>query len=452
MYNTLDTIAAIATAPGESALAIVRISGPKAREIVESVFFGARLENKKASYGRICAAIGQQIDEVVVIFYQKPHGFTAEDMIEIICHGGRVVPNQILQLLCHKGARLAEPGEFTLRAFLNGRIDLTAAEAIDSVVRARSTKAIGLALGNLEGKLHERLIDAQNRMANIISLIEAEIDFGDDEVVKTPLLSLTKQIQDVHGILHEIVGTYDVGRLAEGRVEIAIVGAPNVGKSTLFNAILKDNRAIVADTPGTTRDFLSEYVDIAGYPVILTDTAGVRNTENKVESLGIERTVDIIRRSSLCLLVLDITRDLNDDDRLLYKMVRNLKYILVVNKIDMGQGKLFFKQDKISGKAIEISAQNGVGIDTLMGEINLRLVSGLKSTDFGVLFSQRQYSCAMKALDAIDGSLQAINRHESEEVVVSFLHESIDYLSEILGKITRDDILNQIFSRFCIGK
>lgn len=452
MYNTLDTIAAIATPPGESALAIVRLSGPGAKEIVESIFSGAKLENKKASYGRLYGAIGEQIDEVVVIFYQKPHGFTAEDMAEITCHGGYVIANQILETLCKKGARLAEPGEFTLRAFLNGRIDLTEAEAIDTIIRAKSEKAKELALGNLEGKLQKRLIDAQDRLLSLITLIEAEIDFGDDEVTKISRSSLEKQLRDVRTIVYEMVGTYDVGRLAEGRVQVAIVGAPNVGKSTLFNAMLKDNRAIVTDIPGTTRDYLSEYVNIAGYPVILTDTAGVRDAESQIESIGIEKTAEIINQSSLCLFVVDGSRDLDDNDRVLFENIRNHQYILVVNKTDKIDGSINLLFDQIKEKGVKISALTGVGIDSLFGEIKRQLISGQEMIGSGVLLSQRQFDCAIKALAVIDESSDALQRNEPEEVVASLLRESMNYLSEILGKITTDDILNQIFSRFCIGK
>jgi tRNA modification GTPase len=452
MYNTLDTIAAVATPPGESALAIVRLSGPKAREIIESIFRGARLENKKASYGRLYGAIGEQIDEVVVIFYQKPHGFTAEDMAEIICHGGYVIPNQIINILCNKGARLAEPGEFTLRAFLNGRIDLTEAEAIDTVIRAKSNKAKELALGNLEGKLQRRLIEAKERLFNLITMLEAEIDFGDDEITKTPRSSLIKQLRDVHVIMREMVGTYDTGKLAEGRVQVAIIGAPNVGKSTLFNAILKDNRAIVADSPGTTRDYLSEYVNIGGYPVILTDTAGVRDTDQEIESIGIEKTIEIISNSTLCLLVVDCSRKLNDDDWKLLDIVRNYKYLLVVNKSDQISRITANELEKFNSKFVKISSLSGDGIDTLLGTIKSSLLSGEDSTDFGVLLSQRQYECATKALSVINDSIEAIERNEPDEIVTGLLRESINHIGEILGKITSEDILGRIFSRFCIGK
>lgn len=452
MYNTLDTIAAVATPPGESALAIVRLSGPRAREIVESIFRGARLENKKASYGRLYGAIGEQIDEVVVIFYQKPHGFTAEDMAEIICHGGYVIPNQILNILCSKGARLAEPGEFTLRAFLNGRIDLTEAEAIDTVIRAKSHKAKDLALGNLEGRLQKRLIDAQERLLDLITLIEAEIDFSDDEVDKTPRLSLIEQLRNVRKIVCEMVGTYDVGRLAEGRAQVAIVGAPNVGKSTLFNAILKDNRAIVTDSPGTTRDYLSEYVNIGGYPVILTDTAGIRDTNIEVESKGIEKSIEIIDGSTLCLFVIDCSRELDNDDWKLFNIVRNRKYLLVVNKSDRENRITTKDREKLSDKFIKTSSLTGDGIDALLGAIKNNLLSGIDSTDHGVLLSQRQYECAIKAQIGIDESIEAIEHNEPDEIVAGLLRNSMNHISEILGKITSDDILDQIFNRFCIGK
>jgi tRNA modification GTPase len=452
MYNTLDTIAAIATAPGESALAIVRLSGPRAAEIVEKLLGRTKLENKKAVYGRLYGANGNQVDEVVVIFYQKPHGYTAEDMVEIVCHGGYVISNQILGLLCQNGARLAEPGEFTLRAFLNGRIDLTEAEAVDTIIRAKTEKAKELALGNLEGKLQQRLIHAQNRLLELITILEAQIDFSDDEVSKMSRSEIDNRMRDVHNIIDELVSTYNVGRLAEGRSQVAIIGAPNVGKSTLFNALLKDNRAIVADTPGTTRDYLSEYVNIGGYPVILTDTAGIRRAEGDIESIGIDRTREIIRQSELCLFVLDGSRNPGDDDKEIFKELRNYQYILVVNKIDEALNQSDNPFEAFGGNQISISAKRAIGIDALIEAITHRIIVNQDFKDDGVLMSQRQYDCAIKARAVIDESSEALYRNEPDEVIASLLRESLNYLGEIVGKITSEDILNKIFGRFCIGK
>jgi tRNA modification GTPase len=452
MYNTLDTIAAIATAPGESALAIVRLSGPRALEIVEKLLGRTKLENKKAVYGRLYGANGNQVDEVVVIFYQKPHGYTAEDMVEIVCHGGYVISNQILALLCQNGARLAEPGEFTLRAFLNGRIDLTEAEAVDTIIRAKTEKAKELALGNLEGKLQKRLICAQNRLLELITILEAQIDFNDDEVNKLPHSEANNRMREVRDIVDELVSTYDVGRLAEGRVQVAIVGAPNVGKSTLFNALLKDNRAIVTDTPGTTRDYLSEYVNIGGYPVILTDTAGIRQTESDIESIGIDRAREIIRQSGLCLFLLDGSRNPGDDDKEIFKELRNYQYILVVNKIDEALNNGDNQREAFGGNPIPISVKTGVGVDALIEAITHRIISSQDLKDDGVLMSQRQYDCAIKARAVIDESSEALHRNEPDEVIASLLRESLNCLGELVGKITSEDILNQIFGKFCIGK
>jgi tRNA modification GTPase len=452
MYNTLDTIAAIATAPGESALAIVRLSGPRAAEIAEKLLGRTKLENKKALYGRLYGAIGEQIDEVVVIFYQKPHGFTAEDMVEIICHGGYVIPNQILEALCQNGARLAEPGEFTLRAFLNGRIDLTEAEAVDTIIRAKTNKAKELALGNLEGKLQRRLMNAQEGLLGLIILLEAQIDFGDDEVSKVPRSEIEIRMREVRNIVDDLVATYDVGRLAEGRAQVAIVGAPNVGKSTLFNAILKDNRAIVTDTPGTTRDYLSEYVNIGGYPVILTDTAGIRKAQNDVELIGIDRSREIMGQSLLCLFVLDGSRKFDSNDKEILNGLRNYQYVLIVNKIDEASGNADIYPEELGNSPIRISAKTGMGIDTVIDTITRRIAGAAISQDSGVLMSQRQYDCAIRARTVLDESLEALAGEEPDEVIASYLRESLDHLGELVGKITSEDILNQIFGRFCIGK
>jgi len=286
MYNPHETICAISTPPGESALAIVRLSGKESKSIAEKFFKGANLLERKATFDKFINEQGDIVDEVVVIWYKAPKSYTAEDMVEIICHGGYVVSQQVLSLLCQAGARLAKPGEFTLRAFLNNRIDLTEAEAVNSIIRAKSSKAKTVAFYNIEGRLKTKLEKISSHLFELITILESEIDFADEEITKLDNKETGSRIDEIKGI--------------------------NVGKSSLFNAMLKADRAIVTQTPGTTRDYLSEHVDIGGYPVILTDTAGIRGADETAEIIGIDRTKALIDNVDLCIHVLDATRPVNE--------------------------------------------------------------------------------------------------------------------------------------------
>lgn len=453
MYNPHDTICAISTPPGESALAIVRLSGKEAKTIVERHLNGIILENRRATFAEFQDNGQKVIDETVVIWYQGPRSYTAEDLVEIICHGGYVVSEQVLTSLCACGARLAEPGEFTLRAFLNGRLDLTEAEAVDSVIKAKSAKAKEYAIQNLEGKLRHKLEIIDKALVDLITLLEAEIDFGDEEIDKTSAEEIEIKIEYVSILLVELIATYDIGRIAEGRAQIAIVGAPNVGKSSLFNALLQSNRAIVTESPGTTRDYLSEYVNIGGYPVMLTDTAGIRDSVDKIERIGIERSKELINQSDLCLFVVDLSRPPNNDDVSIDNLLASTPYILLTNKADIESSNQL-NYDKIFApcKSLRISAKTGDGLNELVSKIRQQLLSGINESSEGVILSQRQFNCARNAAEFTDQAKIALTSGESEEIIVSILREALEQIGQITGRVTTDDILNNIFSRFCIGK
>ena len=453
MYNPHDTICAISTPPGESALAIVRLSGIESKAIVERFFKGTKLEDRKASFGELIDEHSSILDQVVAIWYKKPKSYTVEDMVEIICHGGYVVSQQIQELLCRHGARLAEPGEFTFRAFINGRIDLTEAEAVNSIIKAKSSRSKKLAIRNLEGKLRAKLEEINTKLFDLITLLEAQIDFSDDEITRVNPKEIKSTLAEVLDIINDIKSTYDIGRISEGRAQIAIVGAPNVGKSSLFNVLLKVDRAIVTEIPGTTRDYLSEYIDIGGYPVILTDTAGVRSSEETVELLGIDRTYELIDDVDLCIFMLDASRPINEDDRKIADALRNQNYILVENKSDLKttphelNEKLF-----ASRKTMQMSALTEDGVPELISKLKSYLIGKLSEPSEGVLLSQRQYDCAWKASEAIDSGISLIDSNEPEEIIVSLLREALENIGELTGRVTSEDILNSIFSKFCIGK
>jgi len=453
MYNPHETICAISTPPGESALAIVRLSGKESKSIAEKFFKGANLLERKATFDKFINEQGDIVDEVVVIWYKAPKSYTAEDMVEIICHGGYVVSQQVLSLLCQAGARLAKPGEFTLRAFLNNRIDLTEAEAVNSIIRAKSSKAKTVAFYNIEGRLKTKLEKISSHLFELITILESEIDFADEEITKLDNKETGSRIDEIKGIIEDVKSTYDIGRISEGRVQIAIVGAPNVGKSSLFNAMLKADRAIVTQTPGTTRDYLSEHVDIGGYPVILTDTAGIRGADETAEIIGIDRTKALIDNVDLCIHVLDATRPVNEDDRKIAGILENRESILIINKIDLLKEQIELK-DKCfaSCNILHLSALTGENIPNLFAEINNRLFSRITEPNEGVLLSQRQYDCAWKAAESIDRAGAVLLNNEPVEILVSILREALEHIGELTGRITSEDILNNIFSKFCIGK
>ncbi len=453
MYNPHDTICAIATPPGESALAIVRVSGKLSLPIVEKMLTCGKPVDHKATYSHIVNPGGEIIDEVIAVYYKSPNSFTGEDLVEITCHGGYVVSNQVLTLMRGHGARLAEPGEFTVRAFLNGRIDLTEAEAVQSVISARTEKSKSLALGNLEGRLSGKLKTISESLIELITILEAEIDFGDEEVSKLETEETLAKIENILINIEDVISTYDIGRVSEGRAQVAIVGAPNVGKSSLFNAILKNTRAIVTDTPGTTRDYLSEYVNIDGYPVILTDTAGIRSSEEEIERIGISRSLEMINDSDLCLYMLDCSRDINEDDRRIKAQLGKKSTIAVINKIDISENAKVQEYAQVGvGNVLHISARTGKGINSVLEQVKRRLINAKTDISGGVLLSQRQHNCALEAKKALESAKTIVSSGEPEEIYIGEIREALDQIGIITGRITSEDILNRIFSSFCIGK
>jgi len=429
------------------------MSGNESITLIRNHIKVAQLQDKRATVCEFIDSKDNVLDEVVVIWYKGPRSYTAEDLVEIMCHGGYVVSQQILSQLCESGARLAEPGEFTVRAFLNGRFDLTEAEAVNSVIKAKSSKSKQYALANLEGKLKHKLDIISDRLTEFITILEAEIDFGDDEVTKLDIKEKKHRIDEISTLLDDLISTYDIGRIAEGRAQVAIVGAPNVGKSSIFNRIIRENRAIVTDIPGTTRDYLSEYVNVGGYPVILTDTAGIRDSDQEIEQLGIKKSKELIDDSDLCLFIVDISRPIGEDDLAIARLLDNTPYIMLINKIDLISDSSL-KQDLPikSNKYIRTSAVTGSGLDKLITEMKKELLEGIKEFGDGVILSQRQLNCAEKASEYINQAEKANNKAETEEIVVGILRESLEQIGQITGKVTSDDILNRIFSEFCIGK
>jgi tRNA modification GTPase len=446
--NLDDTIVAISTAPGRGGIGVVRLSGSEARGIAAPMLRLRReLEAGRAVFGELIEPeSGERIDEVVVTFFQKPHSYTTDDLIEISAHGSPVVLRHIVELAMQRCARLAEPGEFTMRAFLNGRIDLTQAEAVRDLIDSQTLYQARVAAQQLEGALAKRIAPLKQKLVELIALMEAGVDFAEDDVAVLATSIVLERIAEVRGRLAELSRSFAYGKMVHEGLTLAIVGRPNVGKSSLFNRLVERERAIVTATPGTTRDLVSETVAIGGIPVKLVDTAGIRKALDEAESIGIRKSMEALADADMVLVVFDASQPLHEEDRELLEQVRERTAIVVANKCDIAG------DDEVP-KAIRTSATSGQGIAELREAI-LRQIGGEAgmAPEAGFLTNMRQASLvtnAIQALDAAEGSARAEVPHE---MILLDLYGSLRHLDEITGATTADDILNLIFGSFCIGK
>ena len=461
-YLCEDTIAAIGTPIGKGAIGIVRISGKESLRILKELFRtkgGKRkeeFEDRKMNYGLVVNEFGEPIDEVLAVYMRAPRTFTGEDVVEIHCHGGIVVVREVLREVLKRGARLAEPGEFTMRAFINGKIDLTQAEAINQLIEAKSPLAAKLALKQLEGSLSRKVEEIRDRILELRAYIEAAVDFPEEEVellergkVKERLLELISEVE-------KLISTYREGRLIKEGIKVAIVGRPNVGKSSLLNAILKEERAIVTEVPGTTRDVIEESVTFRGIPIRLIDTAGIRQTEEKVERIGIERSIEKLKEADVVLFVIDGTVGLTEEDRKIEEIIpEREKVILVVNKKDLGL-KVKCSQLKEWPRCVEVSAKRKEGIEELakaITELVMLEPESLISGEEAVITSERHRELLERALRSLTRALKSLEEgFESPEFLSMDIEEALESLGMIVGKVTTEDMYDIIFSRFCIGK
>ena len=467
-----DTIVALSTATGVGAIGIVRMSGPEALGIAEASFRpgrGASLaqqETHRVLYGHVVdPRDGQDVDEVLVVVMRAPHSYTREDIVEIHCHGGVAAQRAVLRLLVYLGARPAEPGEFTKRAFLNGRIDLAQAESVAAIVSARSTGALRASVRQLEGGLSERLRAVRHSLVGLLAQIEATVDFTDDDLDPLDWGGLAAGLLAARGELEKLLRTAFVGRALEHGVTTAIVGKPNVGKSSLLNALLMRERAIVSDIPGTTRDTVEELMEIGGIPIHLVDTAGIRVGGDHVERLGVERSVKAMEQADLVLAVIDLSKPWDDSDSALLDGLDRTRSIVVCNKSDLvGDGKVkveslaaLFGADgrpESAGRRIcAVSALTGEGLEDLRGAVE-QIISGGAGLHLEepVLASERQRGLVGEACDRTEAALEASLSRRNEELVCEDIRAAIQALGRITGEDLTRDLLDEIFSRFCIGK
>ena len=455
-----DTICAIATALGEGGISIIRVSGDKALDIVSKIFkakSGQDIRSMKSytmKYGHIYDMNNNElIDEVIISFMKGPKSFTAEDTVEINCHGGVVSTNKVLESVIKAGARLAEPGEFTKRAFLNGRIDLSQAEAVMDIIKAKTDLAMKSALMQSSGHLSTQINKQREYMLNILALVEFAVDFTEDDEDVDPSIpikvaeSLEKSISEMKTLLKGA----DEGKLIREGLSLAIVGKPNVGKSSLLNALLREKRAIVTDIAGTTRDVIEEYINLDGIPVKVIDTAGIRETEDVVEKIGVERSKEKLEEADLVLLVLDTSRELDQEDIDIIESVKDKKCILILNKIDL-EWKI--EKDILNRfeNVIKISAKEEIGLDDLKQTIKDLFFNGKIDTESLIISNSRHKQALYRALENAENALVRVKNNEYLDLISIYVTASLRALGEITGSELEEDLVNKIFSDFCVGK
>lgn len=450
------TIAAPATSSGEGGIGIVRVSGPKAEDSLLKFFHPtcntATLESHRLYHGSFQAPDGSLVDEVMAVLMRAPRSYTREDVVEVHCHGGPLVMRRILDLFLDAGLHLARPGEFTLRAFLNGRIDLAKAEAVIEVIRSRSEAACSIALQQLEGRLSTVVYGFRNEVADLLSEVETLVDFADEDIEHTDHRRLLNGAGSVMARMSELLATFDAGRTLREGLAVLILGRPNAGKSSLMNVLLGESRAIVTDIPGTTRDTIEENLVLGGLPIRLVDTAGVRHTSDPVEAEGVRRARQKISGADLVLLVVDGSRPLGEEDRLALEICTNKRILLVVNKCDLPAPPL--PSPFTALPAVSVSAHTGAGIDQLRAFVEEAFAagSGAEGRESFLLSDRRHREALLRGRDALERFREGVSSGDSPEFLALELREALQSLGEITGETTPDEILERIFSRFCIGK
>ena len=455
-----DTIAAIATAPGEGGIGIIRISGEKSLQVAQSIFkskSGKMIKDYNARtliYGTVVDN-ENVIDEVLVAYMKGPNSYTAEDVIEINCHGGFISVKKILELILSKGVRLAEAGEFTKRAFLNGRIDLSQAEAIIDVIKSKTDMAHEVAQSQLEGSLAKKIKDLRMNVTEVLAHLEVSIDFAEEDVEEITYQTLEEKALELRNEIKKLYDTAESGKILRDGLKTVIVGKPNVGKSSLLNSILGENRAIVTDIAGTTRDVIEEFVNIKGIPLKIVDTAGIRETEDVVEKIGVEKSRESFSTADLVIMVLDASRKLSEEDMEILESLKNKKTIVLLNKMDLEPQIELEKIEEFvnSEDIIKISALKHQGIEELQDKIEAMVYHGsVKNSSNLMITNSRHKDALFKAYESINDAISAIEQRMPYDFVEVDFKNIWDYLGYINGDTVREDLLDTIFANFCIGK
>ena len=459
MYKE-DTIAAISTPHGTGGVGIIRISGGDAFRIAGNIFFGKKqfnsIKSHTINYGKIIDTKNDLVlDEVLISKMEKPNTFTREDVVEINCHGGIVVLKKVLELCLEEGARIAEPGEFTKRAFLNGRIDLSQAEAVIDLINSKTDQSAKAAISQMEGVFSKKLKEARDKLIKVLSHIEVNIDYPEYDIEEISERMIQDELVGIKNDLNNIISGFERGRIIREGLDAAIIGRPNVGKSSLLNNLVGKERAIVTDIPGTTRDIIEEYINLEGIPVRIIDTAGVRKTEDAVEKIGLEKTQNAIDEADLVIMMVDAQRGLNEDDHTMISQLLGKRLIILINKIDLvDEYEILKMEKKLEGKKIlRISLKKEVGVDKLGHVIAQLFALGKINMKNEILLTNiRHRNLLGKSILSIDNALNAQNQGMPVEFIAMDIKEAADYLGQITGESVSEDIIHEIFSRFCLGK
>ena len=456
-----ETISAVCTALGEGAIGIIRVSGEKALAVGEQIFKAASGKKLAAYapntlvYGHVLDTDGSVVDEVMAVYMKAPHSYTAEDVVEIQCHGGVRSLQKILTLSYAAGARPAEPGEFTKRAFLNGRIDLVQAEAVMDIIKSRSDAALKVAMRQQEGQLSKQVRGLRRELLDVIVNLEAVIDYPEDDIEEITFGNVLTEVNKTVGSVKKLLENAHTGKILREGLKVAIIGKPNVGKSSFLNFLLKEDRAIVSEFAGTTRDVIEEQFLLGGVPLVLADTAGIRDTEDYVERIGVEKSRRILSEAELVIVVLDGSQPLADEDREILELVKGRRYVIIINKSDLGSAdvKADLPESFKTAPVIELSAKTGEGFEAFTEWLQKFVYGDDRHLGDGIYVQNARHERLLQnALTSMDDALAAAEAHLPYDCIMIDLRNAAEYLGEITGDAVRDEIINEIFSKFCIGK
>lgn len=454
----MSTIVSISTAPGIGGIGIIRMSGEKTFEIIDKIFKPKNIQKNikgyTIKYGNIVEN-GEIIDEVLVSYFKSPKSYTTEDMCEINSHGGNIIVRKILEICLNNGAEMAEPGEFTKRAFLNGRIDLAQAESVIDVINSKSEKEAKSGIKQLEGYLSNEIREIKQEILDVLTNVEVTIDYPEYDTPEVQEEQIRKMLENTENKLVKLEKSFDNGKIVKEGIKTAIIGKPNAGKSSLLNAILKENRAIVTDIAGTTRDTIEELITINGIPLKLIDTAGIRKAKDEVEKIGIKKTIEEVEDADLIIAIFDSSKELEKDDLEILELIKNKKVIILLNKIDLKS--ILSETDKrfveITNNILKISALNKKGIEELYEKISEMF--NLNEINLGneiLITNIRHKNIISKAIENVKKAFEALNESMPIDIITIYIKEILEDLGEITGEVVTEDIINDIFSKFCLGK
>lgn len=455
----IDTIVALSTPPGRSGIGVIRISGSDSLDILRTLVQAKTYDptpNLLTLKNLVDPKTGDTLDEALVCFFKAPHSFTGEDVVEFHCHGSPVLLRTIVDLTLQLGARLADPGEFSLRAVTNGRLRLTEAEAIRDLINSQTETALRQATRQLKGEISNRLTPAKEELLEIIVRLESSLEFVEDDLPAVASNEIVESLQKLSLDLTRLRSTFGAGKLLRDGIRVALVGRPNVGKSSLFNSLVGHGRAIVTGIPGTTRDTLTESIAVDGIPILLTDTAGIRSSSDEIESIGVERAMREAADADLLIVVIDGSETLLDEDRFVLGEVSGLRHLIALNKSDLPTFSTLMLDENVASKqcsaVVSVSAKSAAGLAALGAAILGPFANGKADSEGLLITNARHHDLLIRAIEAIASSEQLLIERASEEMILVGLHNALRYLGDITGETTTEEILGQIFSTFCIGK